>query len=171
MDWYFFGGLNIIEKNTNKIIVYKHNKADHHSIPSNQVLKITFDSDTTCYLACYGGGIIKCNINSAKSIYSLKFENIITPLNNNIYDNRFYTFLKISDTEFLIGTFGGGLTYYNNYTKKVITYKYNPKDKTSLSENRVLTIYKSSLNDIWVGTFGGGLNKFDLITEKIYSFH
>lgn len=166
----FSGGLNIIEKKTNKIIVYKHNKADHHSIPSNQVLKITFDSDTTCYLACYGGGIIKCNINSAKSIYSLKFENIITPLNNNIIDNRFYTFLKISDTEFLIGTFGGGLTYYNNYTKKVITYKYNPKDKTSLSENRVLTIYKSSLNDIWVGTFGGGLNKFDLITGKFTRF-
>ena len=163
----FSGGLNIIEKNTGNILVYKNIKNDSTSIASNQILKITFDADSLCYLTCYGGGIVKCKINSINSIYSLKFENLIKNFDKNyLHDDRVYTFSKISNTEFLIGSFGGGLTYVNTYSKKTINYKSNAQDINSLSENRILTIYKSSLNDIWIGTFGGGLNKFDLLTGK-----
>jgi ligand-binding sensor domain-containing protein/two-component sensor histidine kinase len=163
----FSGGLNIIEKKTGKIIVYKNIKNDPSSIASNQILKIIFDSDSVCYLTCYGGGIVKCRVDNKNSIHSLKFENLLKNIDDKFpQDKRVYAFSKISNTEFLIGSFGGGLTYVNTYSKKVISYKSDPHDLNSLSENRILTIYKSDLNDIWIGTFGGGLNKFDLLTGK-----
>ncbi|HPN36935.1 MAG TPA: two-component regulator propeller domain-containing protein [Melioribacteraceae bacterium] len=161
----FSGGLNIIENKTGKIINYKSINKDFYSLPSNQILRIEFDADTICYLVCYGGGVTKCKINK-NSIYSLKFEDLLDNNKDLLKDKRVYSFSKISNNEYLIGTFGGGLTYYNSYTNKVVNYKSNPKDNSTISENRILSIYKSSLNDIWIGTFGGGLNKFDVLTGK-----
>lgn len=51
-----------------------------------------------------------------------------------------------------------GLNKYDGYDFKV--YKYDDRDKNSLSDNFIWTVYEDDSGNIWIGTGGGGLNKY-----------
>ncbi|MGE4287578.1 MAG: two-component regulator propeller domain-containing protein [Salinivirgaceae bacterium] len=68
----------------------------------------------------------------------------------------------------LIGTYLGGLNVYQPDTRKVIQYKHNPNDTTSICDNEVWAVFKDSKKRIWVGT-SKGLDLFD--PEKKVFYH
>ncbi|MBC8123823.1 MAG: response regulator [Gemmatimonadaceae bacterium] len=59
-----------------------------------------------------------------------------------------------------IGTYGGGLSRFNQKTGKFTHYKNDPTNPYSLSHNDVLSLYEDQAGMLWVGT-GQGLNRFD----------
>ena len=60
---------------------------------------------------------------------------------------------------------GTGLERIDNNTGKVIRYKHNPADPSSLINDKVYTIYRDKKGNLWVGTFDG-LDKLDEKTGK-----
>ena len=60
-----------------------------------------------------------------------------------------------------IGTFGGGLDWFDPAREQFVHYRHAPYDPGSLSDNQLLTFYEDRAGDLWIGTFGHGLNRFD----------
>src|SRR5687768_15980774 len=55
-----------------------------------------------------------------------------------------------------------GLNKYDGY--KITTYKFNARDKNSLSNNNIKEVFADSKGNLWIAT-GYGLNRFDRETE------
>ncbi len=49
---------------------------------------------------------------------------------------------------------------------RMINYKNNPNDSSSLSSNDVWYVYVDQLGKVWIGTIGGGLNRFSPISKN-----
>ncbi len=60
-----------------------------------------------------------------------------------------------------IGTFGGGLDWFDPDREQFVHYRHAPYDPGSLSDNQLLTFYEDRAGDLWIGTYGHGLNRFD----------
>jgi signal transduction histidine kinase/ligand-binding sensor domain-containing protein/CheY-like chemotaxis protein len=64
----------------------------------------------------------------------------------------------------------GGLHMLDPRNGKLVTYRRNPADQTTLSDNTVRPILEDSRGRMWIGTFDG-LNLFDRATGKFRHFH
>lgn len=54
-----------------------------------------------------------------------------------------------------IGTWGGGLNYYDPDSGRFIHYVHDPQDHTTIPDNRVQVLHIDSLGRFWVGTENG----------------
>ena len=69
-----------------------------------------------------------------------------------------------------IGTYRDGVFEYNRNNGKIIQFKNNPADSTSLSNDRIRSIYEDSKGRLWIGTRLKGLNYFDPSTQKFIRY-
>jgi signal transduction histidine kinase len=65
-----------------------------------------------------------------------------------------------------IGTYRDGVFKYEMRTGKIIQFRNDPADSTSLSNDRIRSIYEDSKGRLWIGTRLQGLNLFDPSTQK-----
>lgn len=154
-------GLNKLNPKTNTFIRYVNNPSDTASIGANQVQDIYIDSSGTFYLCTFGGGLNTFIKNGTNIIVFKKYlHNPDDPAT--ISDNRVYTIYEDSNNNFWIGTFGGGLNFFDKERERFTSFKNNPADTNSLSDNRVISINEDKNGNLWIGTFGGGLNHFNI---------
>ena len=78
-----------------------------------------------------------------------------------ISDSYTLSLLKDKDDTFWVGTFYGGLNFYDQKNKTFTSFQKDKNDPNSLSNNRVTSIIKSASGKLWIGTYGGGVNVFD----------
>ena len=62
---------------------------------------------------------------------------------------------------FWIGTWQGGIYYFNTKTNNFKQYNINYGSEIILGYNSVMSLFKDSNNNIWVGSWGKGLFKYD----------
>ena len=79
--------------------------------------------------------------------------------------NGITSILRLSTGELLIGTYGGGLSIYQEDDETFLNLAHSPTDATTISDNRVLTLFEDSLGFVWIGT-ELGLNRFHMDTLK-----
>jgi ligand-binding sensor domain-containing protein/signal transduction histidine kinase len=65
------------------------------------------------------------------------------------------------------GTWGGGLSKYNQSTDRFRVYQHSPSQPNSLSDNIVWSIVEDSKGRLWIGTLNGGLNRLDRSTGEL----
>jgi ligand-binding sensor domain-containing protein/two-component sensor histidine kinase len=165
-------GLNLFNPTTKKFYRYLHNEKDENTIGSNQIQDIFIDDDGMVYLATFGGGLNYFDLNSYKEGSKIEFKKFINnPENSNsLSDNRVYKIYKTREGGLWIGTFGGGLNFFDKTSSRFKSYKNIPGDSFSLSSNRILTIFESRNGHLWIGTYGGGLNRFDRKSGKFFRY-
>lgn len=61
-----------------------------------------------------------------------------------------------------IGTWGGGLSMYDNDNEIFTNFHFDPRRQDALSSQQINCIYMDQFNVIWIGTAQGGLSKLDL---------
>ncbi|TVQ66367.1 MAG: hypothetical protein EA360_05895 [Balneolaceae bacterium] len=69
-------------------------------------------------------------------------------------------FLRDPDGGIWIGTWGGGLNYYDPDTGRFTHFVHDARDENSIPDNRVQVLYIDSADRFWVGT-ENGLSIFD----------
>ncbi len=74
------------------------------------------------------------------------------------------------DKHVWIATDGGGLNRYDPVNKKYTHFKYDPKDRSTISDNAVVSVLCDSKNRIWAGTYTGGLCQYDRNTGKFIRY-
>ncbi|MCB0547254.1 MAG: helix-turn-helix domain-containing protein [Phaeodactylibacter sp.] len=74
-----------------------------------------------------------------------------------------------ADSALWVGTYGGGLNYFDPASGNAIRYRYDPANPHSLSNDFVTMIAVSQDGMVWVGT-NDGLNRLDPVTGKFKRF-
>ena len=83
--------------------------------------------------------------------------------------NGVTSLLLTADKKLLVGTFGGGLSIYNEEQDDFSTLSNIPGDRDSLSNDYVIALFQDSLGIIWVGT-ESGLNRYDPASNSFESY-
>ena len=78
--------------------------------------------------------------------------------------------MKTANIILWIGTWGDGITVFNQEKNTYKHFKNDPSKPHSLSNNNAWKIYEDADKNIWVGTYGGGLNKYDPNTNSFIRY-
>lgn len=153
-------GLNIIDKNTNTIKVYK----EVQGLASKNIKNLFVDDKNYLWIGTSDGFCI-LNIETNEIIN-------INYIWENVKNQEFYSGAIFQDSEgiYWLGNFvDGGLTQINPHTNEVINYKYNKNKVNSIIENSIRAIAEDNSGNIWIGT-SGGLSMFNKKTKKFKNY-
>ncbi|MEN8157585.1 MAG: two-component regulator propeller domain-containing protein [Bacteroidota bacterium] len=71
---------------------------------------------------------------------------------------------------FWIGTWNGGLHYFQPGESLFNQYLHNSQSVNSINNKSIMSLFHDSRNQIWIGTWGSGLNMLDPETGKFKVF-
>ena len=66
-----------------------------------------------------------------------------------------------------IGTYSGGINYFNPQKQIYREYQTSSKEKEGLSSPIVKRMTEDDEGNLWIGTEKGGINKYDPVTQPI----
>ncbi|MEO8398356.1 MAG: two-component regulator propeller domain-containing protein [Ignavibacteriaceae bacterium] len=133
------------------------------------ITSIAEDLEGKLWIGTWGKGLVRFNK------YSGKQEHFYNDKNNkkSLSFNRVTKILVDAQGTVWVGTFAGGLnkllTDKITFKKNASTnnknyvefehYRFDKKNRNSLSDDKIISLYEDKYNSIWIGTFEGGLNK------------
>jgi signal transduction histidine kinase/ligand-binding sensor domain-containing protein/CheY-like chemotaxis protein len=138
-------GINVLNDGNNAITPFK---IDYFG--SDPSVGSIFVNQGILWLGVYDLGIIKYDTNISSFNHYYINSNTTGQLNNNSVN----AFAEVPGG-FLIGIDGGGISFFNANTKKVINNKITADGKV------ILSLLNDSNNNLWVGTYDNGLDIFD----------
>lgn len=158
-------GLNLYIKHAQTFKRFYPYSNPKENINRNRIKAICQQNDSILWIASYGGGVCKFNINTGTFKQFTKTgqagslpSNII----NYVYIDR--------KGRLWVGSESGGLSQMNTTTGFCKNYLPDPSKKNSLSDATVSSIIDDAQGKLWVGTWRGGLNCFNPDTEAFESF-
>ncbi|QTD37635.1 response regulator [Polaribacter batillariae] len=149
-----YGGLNFFNTNTNKVISYKSDIYDEHSITNNVSYSLFIDKNTNIWMGM-GDGTVNKTINSPFEIYQTSYSKKIKSLSFNVV-----TSLYLNKNNLWIGTGGGGLDRLNLTNNTFYNYKNTPSNNKSIPSNIVMTVIVDDENTVWTGNFKNSIIGF-----------
>ena len=134
------------------------NESTEPAISDPRVMSLYSDKNTM-WAGTYDQGLNKIDlINGETTAYRHS-----TLREFSIGANGITSILRLSTGELLIGTYGGGLSIYQENDDTFLNLKNDANDATTISNNRVLAIFEDSFGFVWIGT-ELGLNRFNTDT-------
>jgi ligand-binding sensor domain-containing protein/two-component sensor histidine kinase len=169
-------GLNYFNQITEQFTQFNTLDKNDSTLSSNSISKIIVDADGSLWIGTGDGGLFYARRNNNTNLV-FKNYNFNEALDLNNLDEKIWIWdICIDKTGFIwVGT-DYGLIKLNQSTGKIIRYKYDPNDPTSLCHNTIRSLYADSLGNIWIGTGseftkrGGGLNIFNIQSEQFVMF-
>jgi len=146
------GGLDFWDRKTDKFVHYRHKKNDPGSILSDVILSLFMTKKGDLWAGSFEGGI------SVLERGKTKFKHITQA--HGLPPGHIFDILQGKDDIIYIGGYYGGLSLYNERTKKIANYKHNKGD-SGISDNRIVKLCLDSDNDLWIGFAEKGV---DLMT-------
>ncbi|MCJ8268264.1 MAG: ATP-binding protein [Psychrosphaera sp.] len=70
-----------------------------------------------------------------------------------------------------IGSWGSGLSLYDEQLSLIKHFKHNENDSQSLGSNKVQVIFEDQQGEIWIGTNGGGLTHYLSAEQRFVNFN
>jgi ligand-binding sensor domain-containing protein len=134
------------------------NESTEPAISDPRVMSLYTDKNTV-WAGTYDQGLNKIDLTSGKT--TVYRHSALRELS--IGANGITSILRLSTGELLIGTYGGGLSIYQENDNTFLNLKNDATDATTISNNRVLAIFEDSLGFVWIGT-ELGLNQFNMDT-------
>lgn len=151
----FSGGLNRLDIETNKVMVFKHLRFDDSSLAANGVTSIIRASSGLLLVGTYGGGLSKLNESTGEFI-----NHSHDPLDpKSISNNNVIALFEDSFGYIWIGT-ENGLNRFDESTSAFQRIYTERGDTDSVSSDMVWSFYEDKNQDLWLGTKGGGVNRW-----------
>lgn len=140
------------------------NESTELSISDSTVMSLYSDGDTL-WAGTYERGINKIHL-PTNSVVNYRHGSLRPA---SIGANGITSILRLTTGKLLIGTYGGGLSIYQEESDDFKNLRNEPAEPSSISNDMVLAIYEDSLGFVWVGT-EKGLNRFhpDTLTFDRY---
>ncbi|NQZ11434.1 MAG: response regulator, partial [Algicola sp.] len=153
------GGLNLLNRQTNTFVHYRHNANDTNSVTDGFISIIHEDSLGHLWIGTANG----LNRYNPISKNFTRFTHVADDPTS-ISHNTIYALYTAQDGSLWVGTGGGGLNHFNHQSQTFTRYQHNPDNANSLSHNTVYSIDQDPQGNFWIGT-DGGLNRFDAKTN------
>ncbi len=93
------------------------------------------------------------------------------PLQHNVFRNDLFNAI-VNDKKggIWLGSWAGGLTYFNTKTKEWKTYKYDKEHLNSETKNIISSIQFKSADELWVTSLDKGLGLFNIKYQVFFFF-
>ena len=168
------GGLNKLD-HANKILPpteakfkrYTVQKNTTNCLCNNTILDIVQDFDGYLWLATFGGGIDRMDIQSESFSHFYNKPNDPNPFP----DNEILSLLVDRSGILWVGAFlGEGVTKLQKNIAKFKSIKKERSKSEGLNDNVVWSIYKDNKDNLWIGTYKGGLNLIDQRNRRTITY-
>jgi methyl-accepting chemotaxis protein/ligand-binding sensor domain-containing protein len=155
------------DKTNNKLPVflknYVHQPDNLNSINKGDIVTITEDNNSLLWLGTENDGINILNLNYLDNNSPVFYHFNNDPQDNySISSSSCNNIYKDNEGTIWIGTFNGGVNYYNPFVFKFNHFTHNPNNINSLISNQVNAIYEEG-DYLWIGT--GGLDRYNKINK------
>jgi signal transduction histidine kinase/ligand-binding sensor domain-containing protein/DNA-binding response OmpR family regulator len=160
------GGLNKLDRNTNKFSHYYHQDGNPKSIASNFINRIVIDGTGNIWIATQNDGLDLFNpaLNQAVHYRNNKLDE------KSISGNSILTVLKDSRNNIWAGDQQNGLNLFDSKTRTFKRFTHRDKTPLSISSNRINYLFEDSQHRLWIGTGDAGLNLYDYRTGGFKHF-
>ena len=150
------GGINVIDRRTNKITYVVSKEDDPKSLSGNSIT-LYKDNSGIIWVGTFKQGI---NYYHSEIMQFPLVRHYLSDPNSLPFEdvNRF---VEDESGNVWIGTNGGGLMYYNRTLKKFTQYKHDQANPNSLANDIVISLFIDHEHKLWIGTYFGGLDCFD----------
>ena len=156
----FSGGLDRLNRKTNKFIHYKHDPENQFSISDNYIWDILEDKYGNLWIGTDNGGL---DLFDRKTERFIHFKN--DPNNpRSINDNKIITIFEDTQGTLWLGT-TSGLNKYDRRNNSFINYQM----ENGLPSNSIQSILEDDHGNLWLGTING-LSKFDRHINKFHNY-
>jgi len=150
------GGLNIFNRETKSIRIFRNNPYDKYSLTSNGLYNLMIDEEGILWVATFDGGLNYYNPKNHQFQYFYPIPNI----SGCITHHNVISMAQGKGNEIYIGTDGGGLNIFNEETQ---TFKRidSPKNSKVLNDNHIVGVLYES-DTLFVSAFQLGVELIDL---------
>ena len=158
-------GLNIYDRNKNKIYAYKNVPEIYGGLSSTNLRTIYRDKTGIIWIGTEDGGLNKYDPNR------LKFKEKIPAINNHetLANRSVKSIYQDCKGNYLIGT-DYGLNVCDSKLNLLETYTYCQKNKESIGVGGAVSILEDYNGTYWVGLWGGGFCKFNSKTGRFIRY-
>jgi signal transduction histidine kinase/ligand-binding sensor domain-containing protein/DNA-binding response OmpR family regulator len=145
---------------------FNHDPSASASLISNSIFTISQDSEKNIWIGS-DEGLSMLSSDQLSSNYPkfVNFPKLKYPKFSSIQ-----CVLETSTDQLLIGTRGGGLSFFNKKSKDITTYETNKNDNSSINNNSVKCLLEDRSGVLWIGTLGGGCNKINLYQKQFSNY-
>ncbi len=149
-----------------KFTVYKNDSKNKNSISGNFISAIIQSHDGNIWIATWGGGLCKYNVEKDQFIsYKHDEKN-----SSSISSDHINTVAEDNEGNIWAGTEDAGLNMLNTKTNQFVHYRHNKNNSGSLSDDYIRVAFQDSEHNFWIGTTNGGLNLFNAATKTFTRF-
>lgn len=156
------GGVNIVEKNSGKILVIRNDERNPYSLPQNTIKCLYKDRSGIMWLGTYKKGVAYYH----ESVY--KFKSISGQ--SEIPNSDINCFYETPEGNIWIGTNGGGLLFFDRANDKYTVYPHHPNHSNSPAGNVIVSLTSDQQGRLWIGYYLDGLDCFDGKTFTHYRY-
>jgi ligand-binding sensor domain-containing protein/anti-sigma regulatory factor (Ser/Thr protein kinase) len=141
------GGLSRMDVATEELTNFLYDKANPNSIINNSIWSVHRDKQGRIWIGSFAKGLCVLDVMEDKlAIYDPLLESDLVNV----------IFLD-SKNRMWIGTEDGLVLKDNTGSHR---FRFDPKNKRSISSNAINCLYEDSKHRIWVGVWNGGINRF-----------
>ena len=163
MGFIWFGTNNGLHRYDGyELKTYKHQENNENSLSNNSVIKILSDDNYNLWLATYGGGLNKLNLNNEKFTHF----KTIPDAEHSLKTNRLWNLHPDTNDQILISSHRG-LDIFDK--QKQVNHRVSHKDDIPLdvAQAGIWVTFKDSKNHLWLGTLGNGVYIYDEKNESV----
>lgn len=175
----FGDGLQLLDRERQQFIHFKHNPANPASLSRNFIHSIYEDKAGSLWIGTAGGGLNKlADLNETdKKGFRLTPENAQfihyqhDPQNPySLSDNSVGPIIEDRQGFIWVGTISGGLNRFDRKNGRFTPYTHDPSVPYSLSSNSIVTLCEDRSGILWIGSYHGGVDKLDPHQYKFEHF-
>jgi signal transduction histidine kinase/ligand-binding sensor domain-containing protein/DNA-binding response OmpR family regulator len=150
-------GLDILDTQTGKVVAFKPDFRNNHSLDAKSVRCIFIDKQGVYWIGTYQGGVNKYDSNL----------NLFNYIQSNIFDEKglnasiVTSFAEDKSGNVYVGTEGGGLDLFDRKTNLFQHIGIQSKRKGSAGPPIILNLLMSRKGHLIIGTYNDGLFVFD----------
>ncbi len=142
------GGLDLLDRSTDRFARFKHDPTDPQSLRDNYVVSLYQDRGGLLWVGTVNGGVSRWNPRS------WLFGHVRPTWNAQSYP---ISFADDGEGRLWVGTFGAGLFRYDPHSGESLPADAIFQHPKLLPDDRIMALLRSSSGDLWVGTMRAGL--------------
>ncbi|MDA3882230.1 MAG: SpoIIE family protein phosphatase [Bacteroidales bacterium] len=163
----YYGGIDVINPQTEKYRRITYNSVSENSLSSNIVMSLCEDTVyDIMYIGTRAGGLNLYDMNAQKVIGI----ETIRDDEYSILGNDIISLLKDKSGVIWLGTETAGLNKYNTERKEFQFIYPSQLHDFPISSNNVFAIYEDNADGLWIGTRGAGLTYYNTKTGATKTF-
>ncbi len=143
----YSGGVNYCDMNQNAFKFYEY-KRDNPKFLNDRVVYSICEDEENLWIATERKGINRYI--KAKGEYEF-----INLMDNGLLSNNIKVIIQDANKNLWMGTYKGGVVWYDVKHKRFKNYLHNPQDQNTISSNKIYSLTFGKDSSLWIGSENG----------------